>query len=146
MTVDNVLVPLLIMKASGGRITGRTRFQKLTFLHQAAQATDRPFHFVAWDFGPYSKDLQEYIDALVELNWIDEVPMKLDGQRTVYEYRMTDKGRKIADQSLANRETREEYEALVKLVSPWHRRPLDDLIRHVYSSYPDYTVRSKLLH
>jgi len=139
---------MLLIEASGGSIKGRTRFQKLVFLHQQlSKAAGIGFKFFPWDYGPYSKELQEYLNALVSTALVSENPVLLDETtgKKIYEYRLTKSGRAFLDKNLKGNEGKRLEQQVRELWASWGTRALDDLILHVYSQFPEFTTRSKLL-
>ena len=135
----------MLIDASGGRVRGRTRFQKLAFLYQ--HEVERPiarYSYFAWDYGPYSSELQNYLNELARHRFIVEEPVNFsaggDG-RKLYDYRLTPLGEKFLAQNRARfQRASEEIHALA---SKWADADLDDLVKYVYSRHPEYTSRSK---
>ena len=48
-----------------------TKLQKVLFLFEKKKGKDLGLDFKPWFFGPYSEKLQEFIDALIELEEVD---------------------------------------------------------------------------
>jgi len=97
---------LLVIQECGERPEfGRTSLQKVAFF--AAEALSRDFHHKAHLYGPYSEDVEDDVDALVESGLIEERTESLaftgrggyPGRR--YSYSLTDDGRERTE-ALAN--------------------------------------------
>jgi uncharacterized protein len=146
--MEKLLLPLLLTHASSGRVRGRTRFQKLIFLYQTER--DDPlakFRYFPWDYGPYSKELQEYIDALVEFDLLEERAVNFEpgSKKIVYEYVLTAEGNQMVESFFDidpkyNRAVRD----LRDLAAMRSEQSLNDLLKDVYANHPDFAVRSKL--
>lgn len=135
----------MLVKASGGNIRGRTRFQKLAFLYQN-QSTHpiASYQYFPWDYGPYSTELQNYLEALARHGLVEEVAADWrDGQKTqrVYDYVLTPKGDKLLAEQKAKLEGA--LAELDALCARWAKTDLDELVRYVYKQHPEFTVRSK---
>lgn len=145
--MSKTLLPILLVDVSGGTIRGRTRFQKLVFLFQQSHKTDGSgFKFYPWDYGPYSKELQEYLNALVSTGLVAETPVLLDtGGKRIYEYHLTAPGRHYLRERINSPEGKRMTSQVEQMWKEWGTRPLDELIHHVYAKHPEFTTRSKLL-
>ncbi len=94
---DGVLV---MLKAAGGRIPGRTAIQKLGYFSTIPSAIGA--HYRPHYYGPYSADIAGAIQALVSYGFIEErmeTPVA-PGSATApdwkrYTYNLTDDGRKL---------------------------------------------------
>lgn len=144
-------------------IHGRTRFQKMIFLMEQgmkrrkgaggkAEGEGRPMPnlgFVPFDYGPYSKTLQQDVDTLVEERRLsEERGDPSSGGRVMYTYAITRKGKRIAkmlvsDPMYAEFRFGEAYEELEKIKKKFNGMGLPDLLKHVYGAYPEYASLSK---
>ena len=142
------------------RINGITRLEKLLFLitkeclHDTA--VGEPFEFVAYHYGPYSREVYEAVELLGEAELVREDRAFTDSdldraEELLYsdmtteisyerQFVLTDKG-KIVAKHLADL-----YPQLQKKIErikdQYAGLTLQNLIFHVYSHYPDYTERS----
>ncbi|MHC1609464.1 MAG: hypothetical protein ACXQS3_04520 [Candidatus Methanofastidiosia archaeon] len=88
---------LLILKfLNYAPITGRKRFQKLMYLAKNKYSVNVPFIFTKHFYGPYSREMQEVIDSLELFGYIKERNIHYD-QKVVYNYEITEKGKKILE-------------------------------------------------
>lgn len=150
--------------------SGITRLEKLVFLLEK-ESTFRGigdfFQFEAHNFGPFSKEVYEAIEFLASCELIevrdkafpslysssdeakllseisDDAPDEnsRDNQVTEKRFRLSDDGRKVADEirkSLPASDIKE----LEGIVRRYGTRPLNLLIRYVYRQHPEMTVRS----
>jgi len=90
-------VKLLYLLDKIKTMEGRVRFQKMVYVLQQEKKIDFHYDFDYHFYGPYSKGLAEDIQLLVEADYIAESE-KREGYCTQYNYSLTDKGRKIANQ------------------------------------------------
>lgn len=89
------LLVLTFLKYSG-KIVGRKRFQKLLFLAKRTGRIKVPFIFTKYLYGPYSRELQNFLGGLVLTDFIRE--QKVDsGGFIEYSYSLTEKGRMALD-------------------------------------------------
>ena len=135
---------LLTLHACGGRpVVGITRLVKLVFLFQAeAPAGGRraplggPFDFVAHRYGPFAPDIYD------EIGFLESVGMaEADGNR----FAITSKGSRFVEQRLLRDVTEEELDRIERIKSRHGEEDLDDLLRHVYTEYPEFAIRSEIL-
>lgn len=146
-------------------IHGRTRFQKMIFLMEhdmrrrrrrkgggKAEEGGMPMPnlgFVPFDYGPYSKTLQQDVDTLVEEGRLsEERGDPSSGGRVMYTYAITREGKRIAkmlvsDPRYAEFRFGEAYEELEKIKEKFNGMGLPDLLKHVYGAYPEYASLSK---
>lgn len=134
---------LLILHACGGRpVVGITRLVKLVFLFQAeVPAGGRraplggPFDFVAHRYGPFAPDIYDEIDFLQSVGMAEA-----DGNQ----FAITSKGSRFVEQRL-HHVPREELDRIEQIKSKHGEEDLDDLLRHVYTAYPEFAIRSEIL-
>jgi len=141
-------------------INGITRLEKLLFLIEKECLSDvavrEPFEFVAYHYGPYSREVYEAVELLEEAELLQEKRIFTDSdldraEELLYsdmtteisyerQFRLTEKGKIVAEYLAASHprlqrkieRTKNRYAGLT----------LQNLIFHVYSQYPDYTKRS----
>ncbi len=152
LAADLVLL-LLAAPSPTGSLRGITRLEKLLYLVE--QETDIPklvsdrFEFMPYNYGPYSKAVYDSVDLLEQANLITEertyegAPLdEFEGASASDEelegverrFRLTDDGRDVAaflaSQHLAV------ASALAEIKQRYGRMSLRQLIRYVYSHYP----------
>lgn len=147
-----------------GRINGITRLEKLLYLVEKeskipALVTREALRYVAYDYGPFSKDVYEAVDILEEAKLLQENQRidedSIDGLEEVQvtgaieedqfierRFQLTPNGTRVAD-LLASRHPEVVHE-LTRLKDVYAARPLSSLIRYVYSTYPESAVNSKI--
>lgn len=155
--------PTRVNNASG-RIDGITRLEKPLFLVDrettvAKEVATDQLHFKAYNYGPFSKEVYEAVDLLEDSRLVRE-ERKVDG-RTIdnledlevvgtteaddYVTRcfvLTDAGRLVADYLAAQHQ--QVLPALTHIKDAYAHLSLNELIRYVYRTYPDTTVKSKI--
>jgi uncharacterized protein YwgA len=148
------------------RVNGITRLEKLLFLVE--QETEIPnvvskdkLEFVAYDYGPFSKDVYQAVELLEEAGLVTEVRVvdgktidsmedvdvtgAVEGDEYVErQFLLTDQGAAVAN--LLSRHHPNVLSALSTIKDHYAARPLSSLIRHVYRAYPESAVNSKIAH
>ncbi len=142
------------------RINGITRLEKLLFFIEKEclndTAVSESFEFIAYHYGPYSREVYEAVELLeeAELVWerraftdsdLDRAEELLYSDMTTeisYErqFLLTDKG-KIVAEYLAESHSQLQKK-IERIKNQYAGLTLQNLIFHVYSQYPDYTKRS----
>ena len=158
---------LLLLAAPGptaapaGRIDGITRLEKLLFLvHKETdvpEAVQDPFQFQPYNYGPYSKGVYEAVELLEEArllreervlegNTLDEMEeaFAIASEREGVERRffLTEQGSAVA--GLLARQHPDVFGKLAEVKQKYSSMPLRQLIRYVYSRYPDSAVQSRI--
>ncbi len=164
---DSDLVLLLLaaptrVPSAQERINGILRLEKLVFLATREQPK-LPFELTAqyeyqpYHFGPYSKQVYEAVDLLEEaglvtedkrlnaddLDELEEVESgAADREGVERHFELTKDGVDVA--RLLAGEHEGVSEALTEIKDQYAGMPLRQLIRYVYSKYPEYATRSKI--
>lgn len=139
-------LPLSLLAAiEEDSIEGRTRLQKLLFLIQKrieqkknAQLS-QSYDFIAYDYGPFAKEIYDDIDTLVRRGLVDEDPKELDDGVIKYDYKLTKKGKQLVESRRLVDDSPQEVDAVV---SEFADKELSDIIDYVYSQYPNYAENS----
>lgn len=145
------LLPLALMYANDGEpIEGRTRMQKMVFLMQKelekrdhSGAVGLEYDFIPYDYGPFSKELYDDLDAMIEQEFVDDTEEPLQSGKVKYIYEIEADGEKLVD---SEAEKWNDVDAIMQLAQEikqeYNDVLLSELIEHVYSEYPDYAERS----
>lgn len=168
LPIDSTDLVLLLLWAPSGsqrlqnEIPGITRLEKLLYL--VDRETDVPsvvedaFKFEAYDFGPYSREVYEAVEILEAAGLVREeiVPSveQLDSaeQRVMglaeeeggeRRFILTEDGQDVA-RLLATRVSSSVMESLSDVKDRYGSLSLRQLIRYVYTRYPDSAERSKI--
>ena len=142
------------------RINGITRLEKLLFLVDKecnyGEVLEQSFAFVPYHYGPYSKEVYEAVELLEEAGLIREqrgfTDSELDraeelfysGMATEISYErqfiLTEDGRTVANFLFRGHP---QLESEIKRIKDTYAGlPLQALIYHVYTEYPDYAAKS----
>lgn len=128
--------PLSILAANGGRISGKTKFQKLVFLAEQEEGMTDFYEFEKHNYGPYSFDLTDDLNVLKRLNLIEVTVRRFsaDGpfQGKAYRYSLTDEGKEVLEQveeSIKN--------SAEQVTEKWGSKSLDPILTYVYDEYMD---------
>ena len=158
MRADRVLA-LALLYAAGGKIEGRTRFQKLAFLsdQQLEDYDIDPYEFVAYDYGPFDNELYKNLEWLEQEGLVESSESRTFGGDKRYDYRLTRKGEKsfernvptsdvqtLGDLSGSQRKLKRIYNVAKNIVEEYNEIPISNLIRQVYNEYPEFAENSVL--
>jgi uncharacterized protein YwgA len=170
MTRSEILMQLLGAAGHAGPstpIVGTTKLQKLLFLIEREEgicATEGDdFDFTAYKFGPVSKELYDDLGKLENLGYIvsqsvaepsnverDEYGLSFEGlmgdeeSTEAFEekqYSLTEKGKQWLQ---ARNSQPAEVAKIEKVKGRYGSLSLSDLLRYVYSRYPDMTTASEI--
>lgn len=156
-----------------GGITGRTRLQKLVYLAQLEGVLNceegMGFSFVPYKYGPFSKDLALAVDFLISKGFIceqlsdSETPIEDEDCAVDQEYllpndiedtscsynepsfQLSEKGINLAQTLYADLDNPEK-ERLSELRTRFGRLSLRQLLKYVYTHYPEGAERSEIRH
>jgi uncharacterized protein YwgA len=143
-------IPLALLKlASDNEIQGITRFQKLVFLLQEGDllnmdeiSDDEKFDYKPHNYGPYSKELHDWLDELAKQGTIEREIKETPAGNEKEVYHWSDEG----DDAIADTDilTDEDMSGRVSAVlDEFNSIPLLELLDEVYEAYPEYTINSK---
>ncbi len=145
------LIPLILAYVGDEEpIDGRTRLQKMVFVVQQELAESgelnehQRYEFFPYDYGPFSKELAESIDHMIEEGLIDEDEVEYDDDGNVkYFYELQPDGQELVEQELGS----PEIQNIVRKAGDIKRRFNEDLslpevIDDVYAEYPEYAENS----
>ena len=147
--------PLLLAYANESQpIMGRTRFQKMIFLMEkelGARGTKpvAELGFIPYDYGPYSKALQQDIDGLIDEQLVKDGEIKSpDTGKIMYKYTITDTGSAVADLLITEPGYKEcgfldAYRILGDIKEKINGMEIGDVLRRVYAEHPEYAMYSK---
>ena len=137
---DNINNLILLAINFIGRVYGRTFIQKLFFLIENELLTDLDLNYIKYHYGPFSRDLRDSLNILVEQNLVS-VSINMSNGNIGYCYQLTPKG----EEALKNIKTSMDEKTFKKLqdfCSEYKRYSPSELLRLVYSKYPEWTVNS----
>lgn len=131
-------------------IEGRTRLQKMVFLMQKelekrdqSGAVELEYDFIPYDYGPFSKELYDDLDTMIDQEFVDDTEEPLRSGKVKYIYEIEDNGEELVD---SEAEKWEDIDAIMQLAQEikqeYNDMLLSELIEYVYSEYPDYAERS----
>lgn len=145
---DRILLTLTLLDGkSGHALEGRTRLQKFLFLIQQrledrGESSEDYYNFVAYDYGPFSKEIYDDIESLIDRGLVAEEAKKLDDGVIKYDYRLTEKGETYIANSKEQLGSRLDIVSQVK--EEFGDQTLQELIDYVYDEYPEYAKNSVL--
>lgn len=145
------ILPTALLYANDSEpIIGRTRLQKLVFLiemeFQESEGqlplSPNSYNFEPYDYGPFSKELYQDIDSLEEQNLVEELREEYREGEVRYEYNINDKGEEFVENNLSKEETEIVLSLAQEVKDEFNEMDLPDLIKEVYSRYPEYAKNS----
>lgn len=153
------ILPLALIYQAGGKIEGRTRIQKLTFL--SSQRLEEEgidlYDFIPYDYGPFDKQVYDALDFLRAEGFVEQKEIRTYGGDTRYDYMLTEKGyesvqenvpeeetESIGDISPLQRDVRTIFDIAGDVVDEYNDMPISNLLDRVYDEYPEYTSESVL--
>lgn len=145
--LDKKLLPLTLAYANEGEaVEGRTRFQKMIFLAQKRLEKNESvenYEFIPYDYGPFSKELYDDIDELVDRGVVKERTKTIDGKKK-YFYELSKKGQEIIRPKLRDGNFKKIERTVEKIKSELNSMKLPKLLDKVYSKHPEYAENSVL--
>lgn len=144
------LLPLALMYANDKEpIEGRTRLQKMVFLMQQRleERGDEPlksheYEFFAYDYGPFSKQLYDDLDTLMDQEFIEGEEEELSSGNVKYDYHLKSDGSEFVEHQQGTDDARTILELAQEIKTQYNDMLLSDLIDEVYSEYPEYAENS----
>jgi uncharacterized protein YwgA len=120
---------------------GKLMLVKEIFLimKEMAPELDNELQFFPYDLGPYSKVLAERVDILVQQGLI-----YLEGSGGDFIFRLTPEGEQRAQEAM-NRLPVRLRESLERKRRAWDQLGYRGIVRLVYTRYPEYAGKSKIL-
>jgi uncharacterized protein YwgA len=123
-------------------IVGITRFEKLVFLVQKEILDTSNTRMIKFDFGPdrfgpLSMEIYDELDFLKSIGMVKEQ----DGKK----YEITDKGIRFLQKKTFERVNEDMRKRISKIKEIHGKENLNDLLKYVYTTYPDFTVKSQIL-
>lgn len=169
----DLIVLLLYAQGPTGKVNeevkGITRMEKLMYLLLKEggfeESLSGEVSFEPYDFGPYSAEIYNVIEGLEVMRIIrvreekissykdilDGLYAEAEGQDViVFEkvmkvYSLTeDRGLRIAEELLKRRVTEEELRRTQVIKAKYNALDLEDLLRYVYTKYPESAKKSKI--
>lgn len=131
-------------------IDGRTRLQKMVFVLQQELddiielPEEQRYEYFAYDYGPFSKELAEDTDQMIDANLLVEEEVEYDDDGNVkYLYELQSDGRNLIEQELGS----ETVDRIIKMAAATKQQFNDELslpevIDEVYDEYPEYAEES----
>lgn len=143
------LIPLALAEVGNENpIEGRTRLQKMVFVIQQELddrlREDQKYEFFPFDYGPFSKELAEDINEMIEAGLIDEDEEVYNDEGDLkYEYTIESQGKSALAQERDSEIAQQVLETARRIKQRFNEDlSLPEVIDEVYSEYPDYAEHS----
>jgi len=160
------LLLVLLYAGNQAEVVGVTRLVKLLFLLVKEGGFERfegEYGFEAYNYGPWSSKLFDYLEAVDELGLIrvEEKPFENSvevaddfvareasevpdlAQKMVKVFSLTDKGVRVG-RVLSERLSESEKRSVERIKRVFNNMRLDRLLDYVYKKYPSYAARSRV--
>ena len=162
---DLDLLLLLLHANDQEEIVGITRLEKLVFLlvqNRAFKKFQKDFGYEEYDYGPWSSQILDNLETLSSFELLaceerslprfekdyyqDEIEINFDLIKEFHEnktivYSLSSDGLKVAGE-LYNQLKSNEKDIIQTIKTKYNSMPLNQLIRHVYHFYPEFTKKS----
>ena len=129
------IVQILLFLKHAKKIEGKTKFQKMMFLAQKENKLSEEFKFIKYNYGPYSFDLTKSLEALEKEGFItvEKEEFETDGEfpGKKFIFQLTEEGENLIE----SEETKEDSNIIKNVVEEWNNKPMEDIIKYVYSKY-----------
>lgn len=156
-TIDRETDLTFLCFFAAGDVEGITKVQKLLFLIEeeselAEEYEDLSFEFKGYDYGPFSEQVYDEVELLVNMGALEVVEPEYDvseiggGPENEYagkKFQLTEKGEKISRQISGILEEDVEND-LNEMMGEYNSMSLNELLEYVYTQYPEYTKKSKI--
>lgn len=163
--IDRRTDVVILLFYIANKIEGVTKLQKLLFLIEEETDFFKKYeekidiNFEAYKMGPFSQEVYEEVEFLLNIGMIEKRPMAYDSSDS-YEVRdhirddgseglsnkvfvLTEKGEK-AGKKLEEVLEDKYFRELEDIVSRYGKLPLSDLLEYVYENYEAYTTESTI--
>lgn len=139
---------LLLVTKLAGKVSGKTKLQKLVYLVQTESGIPRwgkVFAFEPYLYGPFSDEVSSVVDQLVgeELVNPDHYLYVAQGKTGVTSsFELSEKGQQAAER-VAKSTPPDQLAALRGVVEKYRYEPLPRILDYVYSKYPEFAQHSR---
>lgn len=132
--LDRIWLPLLLI-GKEKKFVGKTRLQKLTYLVQVEVGLPI-YDFKKHYYGPFSRELENDILAGQDLINAAVRPKIFEPNEIYYEFKLTEKGRKMADEFEKRLD-----EKLNNAIAKYSKLPTHELLERAYSTLKNVDER-----
>ena len=139
--MDKKSLLLACLAAADGAAYEPVQIQKLIFLFQERASklfTAKPFHFIAYDYGPFDKDIYSGLESLEAQGLVEIYGSPFSRPRL---YGLSDTGK--APAKVALNSIKEPYRGYLVMLSKWIRQAtFAQLVGAIYKEYPSMRANS----
>lgn len=134
--VKNIVLALFLIS---DEIFGRTKIQKFLFLLSKKENIDLEYEIKY--YGPFSKLINDAIDRCVKEKLLEESRILTQKGAWGYLYKITDSGKRIANHTHSKIDPKIE-KRINKIFDELNSLSTVEVIRYVYSNYPDWNPKN----
>lgn len=147
----SILLMLLspgVWKSRNEPVDGKTRLMKLIFLLDRESESSYPLlhirSFKPHYYGPFSPDVSAALDSLLSYEYVFVRKVTTSSDRDLPIFSLTDRGVTVAEDSWRKLPTDAKRD-IFSIKNAYNGMSMTQLLHYVYSTYPEYTTRSKLV-
>jgi uncharacterized protein YwgA len=133
-----------------GKVDGRTKLIKLLFLLREEFGFINSYNFIPYRYGPYSEEIVEDIHELVSKSVMREESIlykatlgEMSQEKELKRYTLTNIGEQAA-KSIGRSLSPTAKKAFARFLKKYRNLSLEELLRYVYSNYPEYATKSEI--
>lgn len=154
---------IILLLAIFNKVFGITRLMKYLFLLKKELNIDKYFknyyRFLPYSLGPFDKRVYEDLEDLIKrglvkrifhpklkISEIEKEIIRYFDEEVICEYRLTEKGLKEAQRiiNIINKIDKNLLKEITKLKTKYQKYNLLQLLKEIYSQYPEYQKKSKI--
>ena len=136
MKLDYPKEILLVLFSVLGRVVGRTKLQKLVYLLKREQNIDAGLDFQVYFYGPFSRDLNNNVDELIQLGLLDVSETFTRSGDKCYEYSISSEGMKFG-MNLLEKLPKNQKEKILQHIAKFNLMTPSEIVKYVYAKYPE---------
>jgi uncharacterized protein YwgA len=135
----------LVIYASGGEVTGRTKLQKVVYFAGVLTGRAGDLGYRAHYYGPYSPDVAEAVEELRSLKFLEQRAVAngvVDDQgfeKTRYDYLLTHEGKQVAEEKAA--QWADDWQEITNAVRRLKQANVQDYVRLAIAAKTDLLSR-----
>ncbi len=126
----------------GGEIRGITTLQKLIDIVRLDSDLEVDVDYSPYEFGDFSPQTNDVIQVFIDNSWINKDKLKLEDNKFIEVYKLTEKGWKIAETIYLNLLSTE-LEKL-SVIDKFKDKTQEEIITYSYFWYPLTAMNSKI--
>lgn len=137
---------LALLYGLGSELKGSTKLEKFAYRMQREVNIEKCFKFISYKYGPFSADVLKATQTLASIGLI-QIEEKIwevkgDAEKKIVTYRLTPRGRKVAD-DIFSRLPKDAREKILEFRLD-SKKALETFLKEFYKKYPEFKKQTKL--